>query len=354
MNSKERVAAALACRVPDRVPFVLAMVDAELQEAVIGRKLIRHRLDLRFIPGLIYRPGDPAPKIPANCLVNPEFARFLELDAVGLQFPIPLFCEATLGRGGYSVIQGLVRSSADLESLRFPDVDAEAPYREAERFLGEVKGEFAVFAAIRLGLAPTILSLGYENFCYRLSDDPGLIQELFRLYSDWITRLIQNLCQVSFDFFWCYDDLAYRSAPLFSPSVFDRLFRDRLCNTARHIQVPWIFHSDGNVVPLLDSLLTLGMSGLHPLEPGAMDLGKLKMEYGRRLCLVGNIDVDYTLSQAREDEVEEVVHDRIRQLAPGGGYILSDSNSVPYYCKAANIIAMANAVRRYRSVYQPG
>jgi hypothetical protein len=31
------------------------------------------------------------------------------------------------------------------------------------------------------------------------------------------------------------------------------------------------------------------MNGLHPIEPGAMDINEVKRCYGHRLCLVGNI-----------------------------------------------------------------
>ena len=44
---------------------------------------------------------------------------------------------------------------------------------------------------------------------------------------------------------------------------------------------PWVFHSDGNLMPIMDDLLTLGMNGLHPIQPGVMDLAVLKEKYGR-------------------------------------------------------------------------
>ncbi len=43
----------------------------------------------------------------------------------------------------------------------------------------------------------------------------------------------------------------------------------------------------------------------------------------------------------------EILH----QLGHGGGYIISDSNSVPAFCKAENIVAMSKAVEKYRYIY---
>ena len=113
----------------------------------------------------------------------------------------------------------------------------------------------------------------------------------------------------------------------------------------------WIYHSDGNLLPILNDMLPLGMNGLHPLEPGAMDIDLLKKKYGQKICLVGNVDIEYTLTKALPQEIEALVKKRIEQLAPSGAYIISDSNSVPYYCKAENVIAVSKAVQKYRNCY---
>ena len=39
--------------------------------------------------------------------------------------------------------------------------------------------------------------------------------------------------------------------------------------------------------------------------------------------------------------------DRIRNIAPGGGYILATSNSITECCKVENILAMIDALKRY-------
>jgi len=38
-------------------------------------------------------------------------------------------------------------------------------------------------------------------------------------------------------------------------------------------------------------------------------------------------------------------------MGPGGGYIISDSNSVPAYCKPENVEAAGRAVEKYRRIY---
>ncbi len=115
------------------------------------------------------------------------------------------------------------------------------------------------------------------------------------------------------------------------------------------IKKPWIYHSDGNLFPILPELLTLGMDGIHPIQPAAIDMARMKKEYGDRVCIVGNIDLDYTLTRACREEVIEEVKQWIEEAGPGGGYMVSSANSLTGYCKLENVLAIGEAVERYGS-----
>ena len=67
--------------------------------------------------------------------------------------------------------------------------------------------------------------------------------------------------------------------------------------------------------------------------------------------MVGNVDINYTLKDGTVEEVEQEVKERIELLGPGGGYIISDSNSIPEDCSAENMIAFGKAVEKYRYIY---
>jgi uroporphyrinogen-III decarboxylase len=110
---------------------------------------------------------------------------------------------------------------------------------------------------------------------------------------------------------------------------------------------PWVYHSDGNLFPVLDGLLRLGMDAIHPIQPSAMDIGTMKARYGSRVCIVGNIDLDYTLTLGPPEGVDREVKERIAAAGAGGGYIISSGNSLTDYCKTENVWAMSEAVHKY-------
>jgi len=78
-----------------------------------------------------------------------------------------------------------------------------------------------------------------------------------------------------------------------------------------------------------------------------MDIGQAKAKYGRRICIMGNIDCTHLLPTGTTAEVEKAVRDTIAIAAPGGGYILSSSNTIHPSCKAENYVAMVRAARKY-------
>ena len=134
---------------------------------------------------------------------------------------------------------------------------------------------------------------------------------------------------LGFDFMIMPEDLAWKQGPMFSPRIIRELFLPRMRRVADKIKIPWVYHSDGNLMPILDDLLGLGMNGIANLEPNARDIVEVKKRYGQRICLMGNIDLHYTLTQGTPEETETEVRRRIEEAGPGGGYILASANKSP-------------------------
>jgi uroporphyrinogen decarboxylase len=98
---------------------------------------------------------------------------------------------------------------------------------------------------------------------------------------------------------------------------------------------------------VLDDLHACGVNALHPIEPKAMGIVEVKRRVQGRLCLIGNLDLGYTLTRGTPAEVEAEVRERIEALAPGGGYCVGSSNTVTEYVPVPNFRAMVDATRKY-------
>jgi len=185
------------------------------------------------------------------------------------------------------------------------------------------------------------------NFFDQVIENPEFVIEVLERYTAWTKIVLKRICEIGFDFLWICDDIAYKTGPMISPKMYREMFLPHLKGVADVITIPWLYHSDGNLLPLMEDWLSLGQSAINPIEPQAMDINYVKETYGDRVCVVGNIDV-HLLAQGTPKQVEAEVKKRICDLAPGGGYILSSGNSIPSYVKPENLLAMSETFKKYR------
>jgi len=355
MKPRERVLTALKRGIPDRVPWMENSIEESLQERIMGSadftpeelcaKLGMDGFGYHFPMGGQTK-GDQALQAAIGFKEQYYYPSRVTFD-----FLPPWIAEMGVipETGRTFVKRGLLTSEDSLKLFDefLPDPDHPARYERVAEWIQQYKGEYAVFAKLRLGSASTLESMGILEFAYKAYDHPNLVKEIHRRFSEWSARVVEHLNRMDFDFFWVNDDLADTRSPLMSRAMFQEFFLPYQKMVAQEIRKPWVFHSDGNVMPLLDDLLTLGMNGLHPIQPAAMDIKEVKGKYGQRVCLLGNIDLDYTLTRGTPDEVEREVKERIAVAGVGGGYIITSANSLPNYCKTENVLAMAAAIRKY-------
>jgi uroporphyrinogen decarboxylase len=183
-------------------------------------------------------------------------------------------------------------------------------------------------------------------------DNPKLVLELVYICLSHDIPAMQRMVAAGVDVVVFGDDYADKNSTLMSPKHFQRFVLPGLkkCVDAAHEAGAYVIkHSDGNIMPILDMIVGTGIDGLNPLEPPAgMDIGRIKHQYGDRIALVGNIDCGYLLSQASVEEVREATRKTMEIAAPGGGYLLSSSNSIHSSVKPENFMAMIETWRERR------
>lgn len=72
-----------------------------------------------------------------------------------------------------------------------------------------------------------------------------------------------------------------------------------------------------------------------------------KEKYGDKLCLIGNIDLDYIMTFASPEEVRENVRQTIRNAAGGSGFILSTCNILVDIVPVENAFAMYETAEEF-------
>jgi uroporphyrinogen-III decarboxylase len=110
----------------------------------------------------------------------------------------------------------------------------------------------------------------------------------------------------------------------------------------------WL-HSCGSIPRILPQLVDSGLDILNPvqLSAGGMDPRWLKREFGDRLTFWGGgVDTQRTLPFGTPEEVAEEVRERVRILAPGGGFVFNTIHNVQQDTPPENIVAAYETARK--------
>lgn len=352
-----RLRTALLCGQPDSVPALELFHDKEVKEAFLGRpvRTLADDIEFHYAAGYDY------------------YGVWVSYQEIQQQITVGLVKPTTVTGSPYGKERqrrwspergGLITSLDEFEAFLWPRPGSGSLQISGAGLdplpLDEAMDQIA--AALPEGMGLILCTdgiferftkdlMGYETFCYKLHDEAELIWRMFETVGQlWLALYEEVAALPMVNALWLADDIAYGQGLLFSSHVMrEHLFPwyRRIGEAAARHDKPLLFHSDGDLRPILDDLIACGVKALQPIEPKAMDIVELKRDYEGRLCLVGNIDLGSTLTLGTPDDVRAEVCERIRALAPGGGYCVGSSNSVTNYVPLPNFRAMLEATFEY-------
>ena len=148
------------------------------------------------------------------------------------------------------------------------------------------------------------------------------------------------------------DDLAAQADLIMSPAMYRRILKPaykRYIDLVRSkTKAKIFFHSCGNITRLIDELIDTGVDIINPVQVSAIkDTAALKAKFGERITFWGGIDTQHVLPRGSVDEVRSEVRQRIRDLGPGGGFVVAAVHNIQADVPPQNIVAMAEAVQEF-------
>ena len=127
------------------------------------------------------------------------------------------------------------------------------------------------------------------------------------------------------------EDYCFNQGPFLSPVMFDEFVTPYLCELIagyRQMGFYAIKHTDGNIMPILDSLVSARPHAIHSLDPqGGVDIAQVKRLVGQEICLIGNVNCSL-MSLGSDEKIIESARYALKHGMPGGGYIFSTSNCI--------------------------
>ncbi len=328
---------------PDYVPLGDISVHPILKEAILGRPVRTLEDDVAFWGKAGYDHVPLEQGFQLTDVIRKQSMRTIEANYAFGTSEMQTRSWATEGKG-------LITTMKDFESFRWPDPDS-LDYSAFEKVKSYLPPQVKVIAILGKIYTSIWWLMGLEGMSLSFADEPTLVPKLFEKIGKFQFRVFENMLKFNaIGAFWHADDIAYSTQLMVNPKILrQHLFpwykeMNRVAHEKGRLVV---YHSDGNIHDVIEDIIGCGFDGLNPIEPKAMNINELKKKFGSRISLIGNIDLGYTLTRGTPEEVKAEVRQRIHDLAPGGGYAVASSNSVPEYVPLANYNAMREATFQY-------
>jgi len=339
--NKQRFLTVLEGGIPDRVPNFEVLIEARVASDLLGREV----------------PHTLSNQMSAQDYV--ELAHRVGQDLIGLNgFGLPfhrigpqgdVLSSETLTSGGATTREQIAKMMGPDEVFE-RDIAPLAPMLESysRAVEGTDVGLFVLTGTLFTGIYQHVV--GFEDFMVMIYTDRAFIEELLDASAEFHRRIVEFLCQYPLDVLYIGDDVAYRSGLFIRPEDFLDLWVERMSyaiQPARDKGIPLIFHSDGTVYDILDTVIDMGFRALNPIEPYGMDIYEVKRRWGDRIALMGNLDIAGSLAFGTPDDVVADTKEHLERLMPGGGYIAASSHSVMDHIPTENYLAMVNTVHEH-------
>lgn len=187
-------------------------------------------------------------------------------------------------------------------------------------------------------------ALGLEDYmCYCMSDTE-LVAQLAEKIMDYEIGRAKLFLDHGADAILMADDIAFNSGLLLPPRIMQEVaypfYKKAIREIKAHKDVPVILHTDGKLYDVLDDIVACGFDGLQSIQPSAgMDIARVKEQVGDKLCLIGNVDLNYLLPFGTAEEVSSEVK-KLAEIAGPTGFVLSTCNIITDAVKVENAKAM--------------
>ncbi|HTL58687.1 MAG TPA: uroporphyrinogen decarboxylase family protein [Candidatus Limnocylindrales bacterium] len=191
---------------------------------------------------------------------------------------------------------------------------------------------------------------GFEQWMLTFASEPEYVNELYaELVEAWLQNLVAFHAAVGdrVQIIQICDDFGTQHAPFLSA----KMFRERLLPAYKraldwiHGHTPWkvLLHSDGALVPLLPSIIEMGVDILNPVQTSAagMNPEHLKREFGSRLVFWGgSCDPQSTFVYGTPREVAAETEKNLAVFTQGSGYVCAPIHNIQTNVPPDNVIAL--------------
>jgi uroporphyrinogen decarboxylase len=170
------------------------------------------------------------------------------------------------------------------------------------------------------------------EYSSRLYEEPEkLKEESAKRVAETLERAERLKKHGGLDGFALCSDYCFNTGPFLRPAMFSEFvtpYLKGLVKGYRELGFYAIKHTDGNIMPILEDMLSANPHALHSLDPqGGVDMAEMARVAGPRVCLIGNVSCG-ALDTGTDEECIASTRYALKHGMSAPGYIFSTSNCV--------------------------
>lgn len=243
----------------------------------------------------------------------------------------------------------------DLDKYRWPDPTHPRRLNGVKEEARALHGD-TDYAVILDGFGECLFGLpswirGHAQFYMDLISDSKFVNHFLDRLLEYEIKLVKYaLGQIGkyIDVVLVADDLGMEKGPIVSPDLYRKMIKPRQKKLYKVIKentdARLLLHSCGSVYEFIPDFIEIGVDALNPVQvraKGMEDTAKLKREFGDNLTFWGGgCDTQRVLPFGSIDEIKQEVKRRIRDLAPGGGFIFAPVHNVQFDVSSEKICVL--------------
>ena len=299
---KNRLISSFKRQKVDRVPNYEVLIEDRHVEKILGR----------YAGNTLAIGGDPAkganaktgrPMYPSDFI---ELCKIIGQDAITLPGGIfTPFKKQDKDGSWVNAFDRSVKTRKEFENLK---IDCKESISSTINYIHEYKEELKkhkenIGITVHYGaLMQTLYEfvVGMNDFMLMVYEDRELVEDLLEMSTLYHADLTKALVAEKVDFIFPADDVAFNTGLFIPPKIFKEIRiprMRRIFEPAVNAGIPIMFHSDGKIDDVVEDLIEMGLDCLNPMDPYGIDYKDYKKRFGSRLCLSGNVDIEFPLSK---------------------------------------------------------
>ena len=344
------------------IPDYTNLLQAVSNQSPVRLPVYEHHIDAPFISKILGENLDPAGLTPDELTdyYRKVIGFWKDMTYDGFDFEAAI-CDILPGHGAImGGMSGPVQTRDDFNKYPWKEIPLifnkiYTPHFEAIR--KTLPEGMKAFGGCGYGIFEASRDIvGYEQLCIMQCMDPDLFRDIFIKIGDlWVELwewVIKNYSDI-YVFFRMGDDLGHKTSTLLDPEIIrQHIFPQykRIIDLVHASGKKFLLHSCGNIFPLMDDIIALGIDAKHSNEDQIAPFSEWIEKYSDRIGLFGGFDLNLLILNDPETIRKTVLEQGLIFRNTAKGYGLGSGNSIPEYIPVEGFMAMIEAVKEIRRI----